>query len=125
MFMIVFGIHCNFFIVLRYRLKTYRSNDFSCFQGKSARPKSRARLRGFSRQFFQAWITRLKAIWMQKFQYVFNTVAVARTTMILLQCLSQGVMCIQLQEKSEKNLHHQQYKQEHHLMVIVRQKVLM
>ena len=44
MFIIVFGIHCNFFIVLPARLKTCRSNIFFVFQqGK----KFLARLRGF------------------------------------------------------------------------------
>ena len=37
MFMIVYGIHCNFFIVLPIRLKTCRSNGF--LQGKMSAPK--------------------------------------------------------------------------------------
>ena len=51
-------------------------------------------------------------------------VAVVQSTEILLQCLLQGwrerirVMWIQLQEKNEKDPHHQLYQQRHHLMVI-------
>ena len=46
-FMIVFGIHCNFFNVLPIWLKTYRSNGFFLFnKANCARPKNRARLRG-------------------------------------------------------------------------------
>ena len=42
--MIVFGIHCNFLIVLPIRLKTCRSNVFSLYKAKCARLKNRARL---------------------------------------------------------------------------------
>ena len=42
----VFGIHCNFFIVLSIRLKTCRSNVFFLFYKA---PKSRTRLRDFTR----------------------------------------------------------------------------
>ena len=46
--MIVFGIHCNFFIVLPKRLKTCRLMDFFKKE-KFARPKNRVRLKGFAR----------------------------------------------------------------------------
>ena len=50
MLMIVFGIHCNFFIVLPIRLKTCRSSFFVLFyKAKCSRPKNRVRLRGFAR----------------------------------------------------------------------------
>ena len=63
---------------------------------------------------FQA-IIRLKAFWM---------LAVVRSTVNPTQCLLQGwrecvkVVWIQLQEKTEKNPHHQLYQQKRHLMVI-------
>ena len=41
-FMIVFGIHCNFLIVLPIRLKTYRSNVLFFLQGKICAPKNQA-----------------------------------------------------------------------------------
>ena len=50
--MIVLGIHCNFFIDLPIRLKTYRSDVFFVFRFdklKCKRPKNRVRLRGFAR----------------------------------------------------------------------------
>ena len=56
-------------------------------------------------------------------QHIFNTVEVMRSTEIFPQCPLQGwcklisVMWIQLQEKTEKNPHHQQYQQKYHLMV--------
>ena len=47
---IVFKIHCNFFIVLTIRLKTCRSNSFFVFwKAKCAHPKNRACLWGFAR----------------------------------------------------------------------------
>ena len=54
-----------------------------------------------------------------------------RSTVTLLQCLLQGwceqimVMSIQLHEKTEKNPHHYQYHQKHHLLAIVMKKLLM
>ena len=49
-FMIMFGIHCNVFIVLPIRLKTCRTNGFLFFnKAKRAHPKNWARLRGFAR----------------------------------------------------------------------------
>ena len=46
--MIVFGIRCKFFIVLRTRMKTCRSNIFFCFvQGKRCAP-DRHRVRNLS-----------------------------------------------------------------------------
>ena len=48
--MIVFGIHCNFFIDLPIRLKTCRSDVLFPFdKAKCKRPKNRVRLRGFPR----------------------------------------------------------------------------
>ena len=67
----------------------------------------------------------------KSFNMFFNTVAVERSTVILLQCLLQGwyerirVMWIQLQEKTEKNPHHQQYYQKHHFMAKVMKNLLM
>ena len=49
MFIIVFGILCNFFNVLPIRLKIWRSLfSFVFYKTKYARPKNWARLRGFS-----------------------------------------------------------------------------
>ena len=48
-FMIVLGIHCNFFTVLPIRLKTCRSNGFFFYKAQFARPKNRARLKGLAR----------------------------------------------------------------------------
>ena len=47
--MIVFGIRCNFFIVLLIRLKTCRSSIFFFYyyKAKCAPPKNRVHLRGF------------------------------------------------------------------------------
>ena len=45
MLMIVFGIYCNFFIVLPIRLKTCRSNAFFSFKAICARTKNWVRLR--------------------------------------------------------------------------------
>ena len=56
---------------------------------------------------------------------------VVRVTVNLTQRLLQGwrecirVMWIQLQEKTEKNPHHQIYQHKHHVMVIVMKKLLM
>ena len=48
-FMIVFGIQCNFLIVLPIRLKNCISNVFfSSYKAKYARPLDRGRLRGFA-----------------------------------------------------------------------------
>ena len=49
--MIVFGIYCDFFIVLPIWLRTSISNVFFGFfyKAKCARPKNRARLRGDAR----------------------------------------------------------------------------
>ena len=49
--MIVFGIYCDFFIVLPIWLRTSISNVFFVFfyKAKCARPKNRARLRGDAR----------------------------------------------------------------------------
>ena len=57
MFMIVFGIHCNIFIVLPIRLKTCRSNAFFFFIRRNVRARKigrvseilRAQVRNFSR----------------------------------------------------------------------------
>ena len=49
-FMIVFGIPCNCFMVLSIRLKTCRSKGFFIFyMAKCALPKHRVSLRGFTR----------------------------------------------------------------------------
>ena len=77
-------------------------------------------------------ITLLKTILMLRVSKVFNTVAVVRSTVILLQCLWQGwcermrvIKIQQLQEKTKKNHLHQQYQQKHKLMMIVMNKLLM
>ena len=50
MFMIVFEIHCTFFIALPIRLKTCRCNVFPLlYKEKSVNPKNRACLSGFAR----------------------------------------------------------------------------
>ena len=67
----------------------------------------------------------------KNFNMFFNIMAVVQSTVILLQCLLQGwsehisVMWLQLQKKTEKNPHHQQYQQKHHLMTIVMKILLM
>ena len=45
--------------------------------------------------------------------------------MVIWMYKGDGVMRIQLQEKTEKNPYHQRYQQKHHLMVIVMKKLLM
>ena len=42
--MMVFGIHCNFFIVLPNRLKTCRSNDFLFFTKQNVRAQKVGRV---------------------------------------------------------------------------------
>ena len=67
----------------------------------------------------------------KNFSMFFNIIAVVQSTVILLQCLLQGwsehisVMRLQLQDKTEKNPHHQQYEQKHHLTAIVMKILLM
>ena len=56
-FMIVFEIHYNFLIALPIRQSICRSNDFFPFyKAKFARPKYRARLRGFARPSLPDWL---------------------------------------------------------------------
>ena len=56
MFMIVFGIHCNFFIVLPIRLKTCSFNGFfNFYKAKCACQKNQAGLRGFARPTTPDW----------------------------------------------------------------------
>ena len=55
MFIIVFVIHCNFFIVLPIRLKTCGSNVFSFYKAKCARPKNQGHLRGCVRPSALDW----------------------------------------------------------------------
>ena len=58
----VFGIHCNFFIVLTIWLKTCRSNVFFFLRRQNMRARKIGKKRGFARpsapmgaQFVQAW----------------------------------------------------------------------
>ena len=46
--MIVFGIHCNFFIVLPIRLKPCRSNGFLCFTMQNVRARKLSTSQRFS-----------------------------------------------------------------------------
>ena len=44
-----FGTHCNFFIALSIRLKTYRSNDFLFFARQNVRARKIGRVSGVLR----------------------------------------------------------------------------
>ena len=67
----------------------------------------------------------------KNFNMFFYSIAIVQSTVILIQCLLQGwcecirVMCIQLQEKTEKHPRDKKYHQKHHLMAMVMKIFLM